>query len=148
MHEKFILLEFPRTLYAGFKWALLQLQRQATGGDEIAFAHTIANLAQKLPTTACPKYATDEDFTFKLSILRRHEYTLQGAPLLLPSSKTARDSHALKRSIRQVCQETTLDEGQATALCQNLCRNLAFTQGPPGTGKTYDVLPQCKGLDR
>ena len=43
-------------------------------------------------------------------------------------------------------RETTLDEGQAQALCENLCRGLAFTQGPPGTGKTFLGVALVKAL--
>ena len=32
-------------------------------------------------------------------------------------------------------RETTLDEGQAQALCENFCRGPAFTHGPSGVGK-------------
>ena len=34
-------------------------------------------------------------------------------------------------------QHTTLDDGQARALCDALGREISYTSGPPGTGKTY-----------
>lgn len=42
-----------------------------------------------------------------------------------------------KEFIASLRTSTTLDDGQAKALCENLSCGMAFTQGPPGTGKTF-----------
>ena len=39
--------------------------------------------------------------------------------------------------LQEIRAQTTMDDGQAAALCESLSRRLAFTQGPPGTGKTF-----------
>ncbi len=57
-------------------------------------------------------------------------------PLHLPPFKPGEQSHVQERWLQELRDKTTLDEGQAIALCENLNRDLAFTQGPPGTGKT------------
>ena len=56
------------------------------------------------------------------------------------------DSHDMSPLIRKVEELTSLDQGQASALCENLCRGLAFTQGPPGTGKTFLGVALAKVL--
>ena len=48
-----------------------------------------------------------------------------------------------KKTIEQLKERTTLDEGQATALFEALNRDLPLIQGPPGTGKSYLGVKLC-----
>lgn len=59
------------------------------------------------------------------------------AQIHLPAFNTIENSDVQRIWLQELREKTTLDEGQAIALCENLNRGLAFTQGPPGTGKTY-----------
>lgn len=154
--KKFVLVEVPKALYAGFYWTLQQLQRQSYSDEDLAFVSSIAPSVPGIsPQVSPPEYAVDNDFAFQLDCLRKNGCTDGQPPLILRPSELASDEKQLGRLMGIICQETTLDRGQAVALCENLCRGFAFTQvhyfsqlsvfnmtkdkaqGPPGTGKTY-----------
>lgn len=136
LHERFVLVELPSTLYAGFYWTLKQLQNQSQGEDPIAFLDTIASGPGVSPEVSPPKYTSAEGFAYQLDVLRQ-KGTFEGKDSLVLKPNDLVANEELKYDfIDTVCRETTLDRGQAVALCENLCRGLAFTQGPPGAGKT------------
>ena len=138
LKEKFVLVEVPNVLYAGFYWTLKQLQNQSKGDDSLAFSDTLAPPAPGAsPTVSPPQYATSQDYLFQLSSLRKPGTATQGTPLTLRTSEFLSSDAVRRGFIGKLCVETTLDRGQASALCESLCRGFAFTQGPPGTGKTY-----------
>lgn len=84
-----------------------------------------------------PTYASGRDFKYNIDTLRaRNRPTSTNALTLVPYQSCLGCCHQ-KHDICASLRETTLDEGQAVALHDNLSRGLAFTQGPPGTGKTY-----------
>lgn len=83
-----------------------------------------------------PEYANVENFAFQLNSLRKKGDATVPSSLTLRPRDVMSDHEAKVSAIDDLCRETTLDRGQATALCENLCRGFAFTQGPPGTGKT------------
>ncbi|KAL6718792.1 hypothetical protein ACLMJK_003026 [Lecanora helva] len=138
LQENFILVDIPKVLYAGFYWTLQHLQHQYEGNDRLAFCDTVAPSApDTTPTVSLPRYSTVQPFVFRLDSLRKKgspnpNGSLDLKPVDFISSKSFQTDF-----IDRLCQETTLDRGQACALCESLCRDFAFTQGPPGTGKTF-----------
>ena len=83
-----------------------------------------------------PAYTEDSDFVFQLGCLQTTEPDQVKSQITFRPQDVLSGDHDIKESIDKLCDVTTLDNGQATALYENLCRGLAFTQGPPGTGKT------------
>jgi hypothetical protein len=85
-------------------------------------------------TIPIPKYARKMGFTYDLSSLRSGGKTPANRLDLVPITI---GDHFSESAVPDVLvEQTTLDQGQAVALYENLNRELAFTQGPPGTGKT------------
>jgi len=137
--ETFVLVETPSALYAGFHHTLERLQQAAASSEQIAFSQLIApTSASSSPKVSLPAYASSDDFVYKLDCLRTNG-GLDMPPINLRPSELTSNPTRQTRWVDRLCQETTLDQGQAAALCEILCRNLAFTQGPPGTGKTYVI---------
>lgn len=62
---------------------------------------------------------------------------LSNNTMQLPAFDVAQDTQTKQKWLETLKSKTSLDGGQAVALCENLNRRMAFTQGPPGTGKTY-----------
>ncbi len=138
--EKFVLVELPNILYVGFYWTLKDLQRKSASEQELAFIGSIApSIAGLSPEVSIPEYATMDDFAFQLDSIRKKGDTAVTSSLTLKPKEVISNDEAKDQAVNDLCRETTLDHGQATALCENLCRGFAFTQGPPGTGKTYVV---------
>lgn len=135
---KFVLAEIPKALYAGFSWTLRNLQNQYGSSNEIAFLSSIApSTAHASPVASPPRYTENEHFSFNVDVLCKDRESDNRTSLALKPSDVLVDLNTQTTYIDDLCNRTTLDRGQATALCENLCRGLAFTQGPPGTGKTY-----------
>lgn len=138
LSEGFVLVEFPGVLLAGFSPILKQLQTLSSEKDEIAFISSIApGVAGSSPTVALPAYAAANKFTFQLDVLPGKDQTNSTSGLNLQPKALASNRNQQEAFIKTLGSRTTLDGGQSAALCENLCRGLAFTQGPPGTGKTY-----------
>lgn len=138
--ERFGLVELPNVLYVGFYWTLKDLQNKSASDKDLAFITSIApSTAGSSPEVSTPEYATADDFAFQLGSLRKKGDAAYTSSLTLKPKELVSDNEAKLIAIDKLCQETTLDRGQATALCENLCRGFAFTQGPPGTGKTYAI---------
>ena len=137
--ERFSLIELPNVLYVGFYWTLKDLQDKSASGKDLAFINCITpSTTGSSEGVLPPEYATADNFAFQLDSLRRKGDAAYTSSLTLRPRELVSDSETRISAIDNLCQQTTLDRGQATALCENLCRGLAFTQGPPGTGKTYD----------
>ena len=137
LQERFVLVEIPNALYAGFYWTLSQLQKQSESKEPIAFLSSIApSIAGTSPQVSAPKYTALDGFTFQLNSLRSTRHIDGIHPMTLKPSEILSNEELRDHSVDALCQDTTLDRGQATAMCENLCRGFAFTQGPPGTGKT------------
>ena len=102
---------------------------------ELPFSELLAPLLQreKDPQVPPPSYALREGFRFDLSCLLTN-----GGYLTLSPGKRF-DHQALQRA-------STLDEAQAAALVDALCRSLALVQGPPGTGKSFTGIVLIKVL--
>lgn len=136
--EKFVIVEFPKVLVAGFYWILKHLQFLSSSNAEIAFSNLIApSDATRVKPIAAPAYANCGSSTFDLSVLQRVDKLDGPASLHIDPDYSVLGPARQQDIIENVCSTTTLDHGQATALCENLSRGLAFTQGPPGTGKTF-----------
>ena len=136
--EGFVIVELPNVLYVGFYWTLKDLQNKSASEKDLAFIASISSsTGSSSPDVSIPEYATVDDFAFQLNSLRKQSDAASSTSLTLKPREVVSDHEAKTHTIDNLCLETTLDRGQATALCENLCRGLAFTQGPPGTGKTY-----------
>lgn len=130
-------MELPNTLYAGFYWTLKQLQKQSQSEERLAFLSLISPwVPGESPEVSPPKYATIDRFAYQLDVLRPKGSSENSDSLALRPNDLLADRQLRDACIESLCSETTLDRGQAIALCDTLCRGLAFTQGPPGTGKT------------
>lgn len=137
LNERFVLVEVPNVLYAGFSWTLKNLQARSESNQQIAFVSTIAPLsAGASPEVSLPKYTKADGFEYRLDVLRKESTFKAQSPLSLRPKEIISDEKLPSQLVERLCQETTLDRGQAHALCDSLCRDFAFTQGPPGTGKS------------
>lgn len=128
--ERFGLVDLPNVLYLGFYWTLKDLQNKSASDEHLAFIASIApSTARSSPEVSIPEYATVDDFAFQLNSLRKKGDAAYTSSLTLRPNELVSDNEAKIIAIDNLCQETTLDRGQATALCENLCRGFAFTQG-------------------
>lgn len=84
-----------------------------------------------------PQYFKTDNAEYNLSILRKPHCSGAEKSLILRPRDYLHDQDRRRTILHSLRLQTTLDEGQAAALCENLSRGLAFTQGPPGTGKTF-----------
>ena len=136
LNETFALVEVPNVLLAGFYHTLGRLQDQYASSDEIAFSSIIASTSPNSdPTCPPPAYAQEDHFEYQLNIICKAENVNQGDPYTLRLSTLLSNGQKAGNVVDELCCRTTLDRGQATALCETLCRGLAFTQGPPGMYK-------------
>lgn len=128
--DKMVLVELPKILYAGFSHILKRLQEMACSEDDIAFLPLIApSSASSSPEVSPPKYSVATDFVYKMDCLRANGTNFGEPPLTLKSTELHHDLEVREKWVDTICLETTLDRGQATAMCENLCRGLAFTLG-------------------
>ncbi|KAL8785967.1 MAG: hypothetical protein Q9213_003043 [Squamulea squamosa] len=136
--ERFVIVEFPKVLVAGFNWILKHLQFLSISNAEIAFSDLITpSSTLRNKPIATPAYSDRGSSSFDLSVLQEAGKFSGHSSLQLDPDFMASGAAKQQDIIENLCSTTTLDHGQATALCQNLSRELAFTQGPPGTGKTF-----------
>ena len=133
-HSPQSLVEFPGVLLPSFRPTLQALQ-QMSRDTELPFAEFLAPppRREKDPHIPPPPYALREGFRFDLSCLLAN-----GTHLTLSPGKRF-DHQALQRG-------SSLDEAQAAALVNALCRSLALIQGPPGTGKSFTGIALIKVL--
>ncbi|KAL9107511.1 MAG: hypothetical protein Q9227_007613 [Pyrenula ochraceoflavens] len=144
--SRFVLVEFPGALYAGFRYHLKKLQELQT--TDIAFSEQLAprsqrqrsivnslsepspgqNLPFQNPPLLKPAYTSHPDYEVNLK-------PLTGVEQRLPI--TAFEEGSREATIEFLRDHSSLDDGQTVALCDTLSRDIAFTQGPPGTGKTF-----------
>lgn len=141
LSERFVLVEFPGALLAGYSFCLKKLQDLSGNKTEIAFSSLIApSDPSSSPTLEPPWYTTAKNFTYNCDVLRSVRYHEKYSPMALNPELMRTNETYHKEFLSLLAEQTTLDNGQATALCENLCRGLAFTQGPPGTGKLRSRL--------
>ena len=141
---KFILVEYPGILPAGFLHTLKRLQHPDMQlmpfSQEIALSSIIKG---SFPKSGPPAYAIAKAFTYNLTPLRKQGKKFDASELRLPLSSSAGD---IAESLKALLDQTMLDEGQAAALLACLNQGLAFTKGPPGTGKTYLGVALVKAI--
>ena len=93
-----------------------------------------------------PQFSLISERIYDLDPIRKKTESTQGDRLILDTSTCFQEGRVLPSILNAIERETTLDQGQAQALCDTLCRRLAFTQGPPGTGKTFLGVALVKTL--
>ena len=93
-----------------------------------------------------PQCGLTSERIYNLEPLRKMTDRPQGDRLTLDTRTCFQNGRVLPSILHTIERETTLDQGQAQALCDTLCRRLAFTQGPPGTGKTFLGVALVKTL--
>lgn len=130
----FVIVSLPNVLLPGFAQHLDRVQKLSVWPD-FAFSSTIAPTTIEESKVALPAYAEASNFKYDLRDIQRKDST--GPPLTLSPMRAGDSASHREATLENLKNETTLDEGQALALYENLSRELAFTQGPPGTGKTY-----------
>ncbi|KAF9281867.1 hypothetical protein BGZ68_006340 [Mortierella alpina] len=74
-----------------------------------------------------PMYSTAPGFVYDLSILLRAR---------MPCRLDVKSSESAALAVAMLQRHSTLDDTQAQALVNTLCREVALIRGPPGTGKT------------
>ncbi|KAF9966742.1 hypothetical protein BGZ70_001435 [Mortierella alpina] len=74
-----------------------------------------------------PMYTRAPGFVFDLSILLRAR---------MPCQLDVKNSESVKLAVAMLQRYSDLDDTQAQALVDTLCREVALIRGPPGTGKT------------
>ena len=119
------LVEFPGVLLQAFRPTLEVLQHIAQN-NELPFSEFLApseDITGELHVPP-PLYAQRNGFWFDLSCIMTDHTPLR----LSPNEPFDMDS---------LTASSTLDDAQARALANALCRRLALIQGPPGTGKSY-----------
>ena len=131
----FVLVDFPSVLLPGFALHLDRLQKLALGPD-FAFASEIApREPPAFVSVLPPKYARAPNFYYNLQDLRSEKDDRATFIMRPPQLMGLLDES--RSTLQDLMIRTSLDQGQAKALYENLNRGLALTQGPPGTGKTY-----------
>ncbi|KAK6530663.1 hypothetical protein TWF281_007502 [Arthrobotrys megalospora] len=135
--SKIDLIEFPKTLLASFRPILQGLQKRINNTEAIPFIDWLApdpsldyqqsiNDNSKVDVRP-PPYASNSRFFFDLKSIFA---TPPRAPV--PLYPAANDF-----DVKQLLDNTTLDEGQAESLVKALSREVGLIQGPPGTGKSF-----------
>ena len=114
--------------------------------EEMAFSPLIAGNSITDGSNEPPKYKEGEDLTYDLRVLRNQDNAQREDTLTLRPRNHFHNQQAQQPILNALRHETTLDDGQAKALCETLSRGLAFTQGPPGTGKTFLGVALTKAL--
>ena len=129
------LVEFPGILLAGFEPTLRALQRMKKSND-LPFPDLLApgnpgtHFGVLVPPP--PTYALRPGFSFDLSCLLNDPNMRLS---LTPGQPF---------DIRELQENSTLDNAQATALVKSLQRNIGLIQGPPGTGKSFTGVALIK----
>lgn len=130
---RFGLIEFPGALYAGFYWHLRKLQQLR--GTDIAFSSTIAPYSIPVsknrevpPHLLLPGYMLHGRYEVDLTPITNRD-------IKVPPQAMEKGSR--EGTMQLLRDYSSLDDGQAAALCDALTNKIAFVQGPPGTGKTY-----------
>jgi hypothetical protein len=120
------LVEFPGILIPAFKPTLSALQQMKATGDLplSQFLVPTAIIDQEEVLVPPPAYTQKSGFRFNLKCIMKNNKDL----FLTPGKPF--DTKLLQEG-------STLDEAQARALVDSLCRSLALMQGPPGTGKSF-----------
>lgn len=129
------LVEFPGVLLPAFEPTLKAVQLMKRGENlpfsELLIPNSSHNGSQiDVPP---PLYATKPGFQFNLRCLMNDDsdfFVRVGHPTDLP----------------KLCQNSSLDDAQASALVNTLQRKIGLIQGPPGTGKSYTGVALVKVL--
>lgn len=147
LSERFVLVDFPKVLLPGFSWCLERLKSISRPEYVMPFSELIAPHKYGHQTVnKCPQYSSTDDYAYDLDPIRKNTTDSPAKKFTLDPSRCFQNGQILPSVLESIRHETTLDEGQAQALCDSLCRELAFTQGPPGTGKTFLGVALVKTL--
>ena len=142
-----MLVDFPKVLLPGFSWCLERLKSVMQQGCDMPFPELIAPMEHEMQNLdRSPQYSLASEKIYNLDPIRKKTDSSQGDRLRLDTGTCFQEGRVLPSILDTIERETTLDQGQAQALCDTLCRRLAFTQGPPGTGKTFLGVALVKTL--
>ena len=130
----------------GFSLCLRQLQNLYDTRDAAFSSFVASETPLSVSEIDPPIYASGRDFKYDIDSLRARNNRNPTSALTLAPYKSWPGCCHQQPDVRAPLKETTLDEGQAAALHDNLSRGLAFTQGPPGTGKTYLGVSLSKAI--
>ncbi|KAF9302798.1 hypothetical protein BGZ74_004840, partial [Mortierella antarctica] len=130
--KQWFLVESPGAYFGAYRPILRALQRSIPASLPFGkyLAPTVEEQAQIRNASNFvdpPIYARAPTFQYNLAVL------LQGKECKLDVSSAT----SIKQAVRTLQNNSTLDDTQATALVDTLCREVALINGPPGTGKTY-----------
>jgi AAA domain len=131
----FALVEFPGVLLPAFEPTLKALQLMKRNGNLPLSELLLPSSANSAGPThiSPPLYAMKPGFQFNLRCLMNDKSDFYVHP-----SQPA--------NIQKLCQNSDLDDAQATALVETLQRKIGLIQGPPGTGKSYTGISLIKVL--
>ncbi|GJJ72575.1 hypothetical protein EMPS_04933 [Entomortierella parvispora] len=128
--KHWFLVESPGAYFGSYRPILkaLQLSIPASLPFGKYLAPTAEELAERGNTVDPPIYARAPTFSYDLSVL------LTGRTCNLDVNNV----DSVQQAVRTLQQGgSTLDQTQAIALVDTLCREVALINGPPGTGKTW-----------
>ncbi|KAG0331451.1 hypothetical protein BG004_001658 [Podila humilis] len=130
--KHWFLVESPGAYFGSYRPILKALQKSIPAflpfGKYLAPSHEELNeIKVSKKVLDPPIYARAPTFKYDLSVL------LNGHPCELDVNCAISIVH----TVRTLQEHSTLDDTQATALVDTLCREVALINGPPGTGKTW-----------
>ncbi|KAF9302274.1 hypothetical protein BGZ74_005562, partial [Mortierella antarctica] len=130
--KHWFLVESPGTYFGSYSSVLKALQHSMPSILPFGkyLAPTIEEQAQIKNTKHIvdpPIYARAPAFQYDISVL------LNGQECRLDVN----NAESIEQATRTLQSNSTLDDTQATALVDTLCREVALINGPPGTGKTW-----------
>lgn len=125
-HQTASLVEFPKILLPSFKPTLRALQEMKKTGDLALSQFIVPSYITDEAEIAVPPpaYTQKRGFQFNLKCLLKEEKDMFFTP-----------GHPF--DIKLLVEGSELDDAQAKALVNTLCRCVGLIQGPPGTGKSY-----------
>ncbi|KAF8951398.1 hypothetical protein BGZ52_012085, partial [Haplosporangium bisporale] len=130
--NQWFLVESPGAYFGAYRPILLALQQCIPAS--LPFGKYLAPTLEEQAEISIvkgfvdpPIYARAPTFQYDLSVL------LKGRSCQLDVNSTT----SVQQAIDALQHNSTLDDTQATALVDTLCREVALINGPPGTGKTW-----------
>ncbi|KAK2761189.1 hypothetical protein FQN54_001710 [Arachnomyces sp. PD_36] len=136
---RFVLVEFPKILLAGFYPVLKKLQ--SLDNHDLGMTNLYAPRSKGEGNVGVlpPIYACRDSAFLDTSVFEKEGRNIFTEPLggLIKNKE---------KFLKIVKEESTLNDAQAEAFVHSMSSQLAFVQGPPGTGKTYLGVALAKAI--